>query len=185
MLPARAPEGLRPDDVARLTCETLAALLRDSIAERRAVLVLDDVHWMDTGSWMLVAQAAQDVAGVLSVLLARPAPGGEWPGMERLALTAVDRLRLAPLSRTAIGGVIHEALGDEPPEEWSQALAERSGGNPLFARQLALTLRDQSVPAPRSARGLTGKPFASRLPNSIQRAVVAESIGCRPISRSY
>ena len=48
----------------------------------------------DTGSWMLVAQAAQDIAGVLPVLLARPAPDGDWPGMERLALTVVDRLRL-------------------------------------------------------------------------------------------
>jgi predicted ATPase len=85
---------------------------------------------MDTGSWMLVAQAAQDIAGLLPVLLARPAPDGDWPGMERLALTAVDRLRLSPLSRTAIGRVIHEALGAEPPDEWSDALAERSGGNP-------------------------------------------------------
>jgi class 3 adenylate cyclase len=183
LLPARVPDGLRPDDVARLTCETLAALLRDGVAERRAVLVLDDVHWMDTGSWMLVAQAAQDVAGVLPVLLARPAPDGEWPGMERLALTTVDRLRLAPLSRTAIGGVIHEALGDEPPEEWSEALAERSGGNPLFARQLALALRDQRAPATenasRSEWRSTGLSFASRLPDSIQRAIVAR-VDCLP-----
>ena len=89
--------------------------------------------------------------------------------MERLALTIVDRLRLSPLSRTAIGRVIQEALGAEPLEEWSDALAERSGGNPLFARQLALALREQSMPsteyAPRSAQALSGKPFALRLPD--------------------
>jgi class 3 adenylate cyclase len=176
-LPAGVPDGLLPDDVARVTCETLAALLRDGTAERGAVLVLDDVHWMDTGSWMLVAQAAQDVAGVLSVLLARPAPNGDWPGMERLALTAVDRLHLAPLSRTAIGGVINEALGVEPPGEWLEAVVERSGGNPLFARHLALSLRDRSALVPASARRSTSlsntKPLALRLPESIQRAVIA------------
>jgi class 3 adenylate cyclase len=183
LLPARPPDGLRPDDVARLTCETLAALLRDGVAERRAILVLDDVHWMDTGSWMLVAQAARGVAGVLPVLLGRPAPDGDWLGIEGLALTTVDRLRLAPLSRAAIGGVIQEAFGDDPPEEWSEALAKRSGGNPLFARQLALTLRDQRAPAAgnasRSAWALTGPSSASRLPDSIQRAIVAR-VDCLP-----
>ena len=65
LLPAKPPEDLKPDDVARLTCETLSALLRDSIGEQQAVLVLEDVHWMDTGSWMLTAQVAQDIPRLL------------------------------------------------------------------------------------------------------------------------
>ena len=40
LLPAEAPDDLQPDDVAQLTCETLAALLRGRVAEQQAVLVL-------------------------------------------------------------------------------------------------------------------------------------------------
>ena len=96
--------------------------------------------------------------------------------MERLALTAIDRLKLEPLSRKAIDGVISEALGVEPPREWAEALAERAGGNPLFARQLGLSLRDQNTPpkgAVRSTWAASLKASALRLPESIQRAVVA------------
>ena len=33
LLPAEAPDDLQPGDVAQLTCETLAALLRDRVAQ--------------------------------------------------------------------------------------------------------------------------------------------------------
>jgi hypothetical protein len=115
----------------------------------------------------------------------RLAPGPPRPTRSRRGLAghgeagAHRRRPLATLAAVANGDRESDPRGawPEPPEEWSDALAERSGGNPLFARQLALALREQSMPpteyAPRSVQALSGKPFALRLPDSIQRAVVA------------
>ncbi|MBS0643392.1 MAG: AAA family ATPase [Proteobacteria bacterium] len=178
-LPGAAPVDLPPDDRARVTADTLTVLLRDSLRADTCAIVLDDVQWMDASSWRLATQVAREVPGVLMVLVARPEMNGPWPGMRELAdAVAVERLRLGPLGITATAAVVADAVDCEATApSLAEIIQQRADGNPLFARQLALSLRDQGALNLRDgicrlASHAVGT-IASQLPESIQRTMVA------------
>ena len=190
LLPARVPDGLRPDDVARLTCETLTALLRDGVAERREyVLVLDDAHWMDTGSWMLVAQAVQDVAGVL--------PGHPRPARTRRGVAGHGEVGAHNRRPPATGAAVANSdRRGNPRGIGRRATRGMVGGacRAVWRKSAVRTATGAGAAGPEGASN--GERFPLRmevdrtilrlaLPTSIQRAIVgSKSIACRQISRS-
>jgi hypothetical protein len=175
---ARAAPDLPPEDMVRVTCETLAALLRDRLGGG-GLIVIEDVHWMDSASWLLASHVARLVPGVLLVLVSRPDTAEPRSGMRALAASvAVERLALAPLDGAAVAGVIAEALGcGEIAPALLEVIQERAAGNPLFARQLALALRDQGVLNLRDGvcrlAAQSADAASLQLPESIQRTMVA------------
>src|SRR5437879_4335992 len=52
------------------------------------------------------------------------------------AMTA-ERIRLTGLDREAVGELLAVTTGAEAPAELVRAVADRSGGNPLFVQELA------------------------------------------------
>lgn len=174
----RPAPDLPPADMARVTCETLAALLRDRLAGG-GLIIIEDVHWMDSASWQLAGHVARLVPGVLLVLVSRPDTAEPWSGMRALAAsTAVERLALAPLDGEAVAGVIADALGcREIAPALLEVIQERAAGNPLFARQLALALRDQGALTVRDGvcrlAAHSVDAASLQLPESIQRTMVA------------
>ena len=175
---ARAAPDLSPQDMARVTCETLAALLRDRLTDG-GLIVIEDVHWMDSASWLLADHVARLVPGVLLVLVSRPDTAEPRSGMRALAASvAVERLALTPLDGEAVAGVIADALGcREVAPALLDVIQERAAGNPLFARQLALSLRDQGALSLRDGvcrlAAQSADTASLQLPESIQRTVVA------------
>jgi tetratricopeptide (TPR) repeat protein len=116
---------------------------------------------------------------VLLVLVSRPDTAEPRSGMRALAASvAVERLALTPLDGEAVAGVIADALGcREVAPALLDVIQERAAGNPLFARQLALALRDQGTLSLRDGVCRLAAPSADaaslQLPESIQRTVVA------------
>lgn len=174
----RPAPDLPPADMARVTCETLAALLRDRLAGG-GIIIIEDVHWMDSASWQLAGYVARLVPGALLVLVSRPDAAEPWSGLRALAAsTAVERLALAPLDGDAVAGVIADALGcREIVPALLEVIQERAAGNPLFARQLALALRDQGALSLRDGvcrlAAHSVDAASLQLPESIQRTMVA------------
>jgi class 3 adenylate cyclase len=176
--PARAAPYLPPEDMARVTCETLAGLLRDRIGGG-VLIVIEDVHRMDSASWLLAGHVARLMPGVLLVLVSRSDTAAPLSGMRALAASiAVERLALAPLDRDSVADVIADVLGcREIAPELLGLIQERAVGNPLFARQLALALRDQGALSLRdgvcrlTAQSADAAPL--QIPESIQRTMVA------------
>ncbi|GAB3851107.1 LuxR family transcriptional regulator [Nocardioides maradonensis] len=149
VLRRRAPEAdTDPHAVARAFLTALGLLARS-----RPVLVLvDDVHWLDTetarvlafalprlgGMRVAVVLAARDEPSLAPVDLAgalRSMPGGR--GGTTLRLSALDLDQVALLAACDDGRPL--SRGE------LQRVHEASGGNPLFALELARSLR-QSAP---------------------------------------
>lgn len=176
--PARAAPYLPPEDMARVTCETLAALLRDRIGSG-VLIVIEDVHRMDSASWLLAGHVARLMPGVLLVLVSRSDVVDPLSGMRALAASIpVERLALAPLDRDSVADVIADVLGcREIAPELLGVIEERAAGNPLFARQLALALRDQGALSLRDGVCRLAAQSADapslQIPESIQRTMVA------------
>jgi class 3 adenylate cyclase/tetratricopeptide (TPR) repeat protein len=168
----------------------LLYLLRTWARERPLIVILDDVHWLDSLSWDLVAYLARAITvspdPLLLVVVARPlAPhstGGQH--LEKLqSLTEAETLPLDSLSPEETVALATARLG-LPEGELPPAVAElartRSGGNPFFAEQLVFTLRDQGLIEVERKEGqiqctLRGDldQASQKLPGTIQGLVLA------------
>jgi class 3 adenylate cyclase/tetratricopeptide (TPR) repeat protein len=105
-------------------------------AHNPTLFLVEDLHWVDDASRDLVNELLARVGdwSWLIVLTRRP---GSAPF--ELDPTTTARIELEPLDADAAFDLVRTAAGDDAalsPAEWTK-LAERTGGNPLFAIELA------------------------------------------------
>lgn len=150
LLPAgRRPSGPNGDDDpdrARFALfEAVASLFRRAAARRPIVLVLDDLQWSDPSSLLLLRFVEREVrrSAVLMVGAYRDTDI-HWDDEHGRFLADVARagliVRLGGLDDRGVAElVLHEVPACEDPELVT-AIAQRSGGNPLFVVELARLL---------------------------------------------
>src|SRR5581483_10490232 len=118
--------------------ETVSELMGRSLREPTLLLV-EEAHWMDDASADLLRTLVADLPGRPWFLcVTRRAQDGGFVAPDGAGAT----IELAPLDPEATTELLHLATADAPipPHELS-ALAERSGGHPLFLRELVATAR--------------------------------------------
>ncbi|HEX9577782.1 MAG TPA: AAA family ATPase, partial [Myxococcales bacterium] len=132
---APPPDGL---DRARLF-DAVAALLRD----RRALLVLDDVQWIDEASASLAHYLVR-TAGVRAVLAAREGELADNAAALRL-VRALRRDRV--LTEVSLGPLDAKAIADLlRTRGLPAAAAQDSAGNPLLALEMGRALAEGRPP---------------------------------------
>jgi len=112
--------------------------------ERPAILVMDDLHWIDAPSLEALAALVADLAGlrVLVILAYRPSFVGRAPGEPR------DRqryLRVRGLGHRAIGALIDAIAvrrGVYLPPPVRREIARCARGNPLYAEEAVAYLAE-------------------------------------------
>ena len=151
----RAEPGPEPPD-QRAVAVALLGVIR-ALAERAPVVIaVDDLPWLDRASAAVVEYALRRLTAQRAGLLATMPPGAATTGWLPPGRTQV--LPVGPLSVDALSAMLRAKGG--PPARWPEVVAvlEASGGNPLFALELAAALgtagrpRDagQPLPVPRS-----------------------------------
>lgn len=134
---------------ARVTMtEEFFTRLLTAAADRTGLqIVLEDVHWMDSASWNLARAVAESVPNVLMILVKRPTAVATEREYQRIRdLPATTQLSLQPLTAIAVEQLVSHLLEvDNLPAEITELIYSRSQGNPHFARELALTIRDARV----------------------------------------
>jgi DNA-binding CsgD family transcriptional regulator/tetratricopeptide (TPR) repeat protein/nucleoside-triphosphatase THEP1 len=137
--------------------EAVAAALRRASADRRLVVILDDMHRADEASLRLLAHvgARVDDTAILIVVIHRSNLADQVPGF----VAVIDELARRPsMHRIDLGGLPIDAVaalldGAADPAT-VQEVAETSGGNPLFVGELArhLAAGGDLATVPRSIR---------------------------------
>ncbi|GAB4201836.1 MAG: adenylate/guanylate cyclase domain-containing protein [Roseiflexaceae bacterium] len=141
----------------------LHALLRDclSAAAREAqeeggglLLVLEDLHWIDSASLDLLGDLAETIADlpVLILLAYRPAEQERRPLTRLQGLPYFNQIALDGLNSTATEDLIRAKLaqlfparsGALPPELVT-LLTERAQGNPFYLEELLNYLHDRAI----------------------------------------
>jgi class 3 adenylate cyclase/tetratricopeptide (TPR) repeat protein len=126
-----------PEDVpwaVRLFLELLAA-------RRPVVLVIDDLHWAESGLLEVIEHVADwsRSAPIMLLGLARPEFYDSRPTWGGGKLNATAML-LSPLDDAATDSLVEK---HDLPETIRRRIVETAGGNPLFAEQLVAMLADE------------------------------------------
>lgn len=137
-----------------LRMSLLVELIRLRALQAPLVIVLEDAQWFDSLSWELTQAVGRAInAGRLPLLLLLSIRLTEQPpsleALESLVqLPSAERIRLHPLSADATLDLAANCLGQPPaimPANLATLLRNRVGGNPFFAEELVLSLRDQGM----------------------------------------
>lgn len=135
----------------------LARAVADRLSERARqhplLVVLDDVHRADGLTLQLLRQVVGELAGAPVLLLAtyRPTEDGDALAATRAALTAASaaHLSLAGLDEAGVARIARDS-GLDPTDDVVALLRERTGGNPLFVRELTRLIVSEGAAAGRT-----------------------------------
>jgi class 3 adenylate cyclase/tetratricopeptide (TPR) repeat protein len=147
-------------------------LFQRAPAERPAVLLIEDLHWLDGASEVWLRDWVDAVAGTHNLLLLnfRPEYRAEW--MQR---SHVQQLALAPLGPEAIRELLEDLLGTDPSTAGLAGLIhERTGGNPFFAEEVVQSLIESDHLAGARGRYRLVTPVAKLpVPDTVQALLAA------------
>jgi predicted ATPase len=155
-LPADAVPAERAPEQARFSLfSAVAAFLTQQAAEHPLLVIIDDLHWADTPSLLLVQFIAQQVHTARLLLLAtyrQVEIDQQHPLATTLALLAREqnsrRIMLRGLPLDDVTRFIAEVAGREPPAALVDAVYRETEGNPFFiAEVIRLLLADGDLPA--------------------------------------
>jgi DNA-binding CsgD family transcriptional regulator len=172
-------DGLDPRALAVATRSALQLLARD----QPLVLAVDDVQWLDDASARALAFALRRLGDEqVLVLLARRVGGGpRASGLEQaLDGRRLERVSVAPLTLGAVQRLLHGRLRRTLPRPALIRLHETSGGNPLYALELARAVGGDArgpVAVPASLERLVGSRLAGLTPETREALSILAAAG--------
>ncbi|PYQ22059.1 MAG: hypothetical protein DMF81_13440, partial [Acidobacteria bacterium] len=176
-----ALRGLDAKVIGARTRDVLVRLMRERCRLSPAVLILDDVHWIDSASQELLTRVIESESGLhLLVLCAyRPPYRPPWAGGG-----GVSELRLRRLSEETSLKLVQARLGtDTLAPELARMLVEKAEGNPLFAEEITRYLLESGgLIETGGGLGLRAGWEQSPLPDTLQHLLLArlERLGEAP-----
>lgn len=181
---------MTPDVRAQNTRRILVELVLRSVRKTPLVIVLEDLHWLDSSSAALLRDLSRCDAPLLVLATQRPwLANPESEALEdELWGVRTTRLTLGPLEAEEIDALIGERLGVRSlPPSLSKFVQQSAQGSPFFSQEITFALRDrglirvttdsecQLVWGPRSLEELD-------LPDSVQ-AVITSRIDVLPAAQ--
>jgi class 3 adenylate cyclase len=182
-VPDDALMGLDGVLIGLRTRELLQQLLEARCGLSPLVMVIEDLHWMDSVSEELLSKIVASEAKLPLLLLhsRRPEYVPAWLGR-----AVVTKLHLEPLPADAIGRLAQARLGVEAlPAALARQVTEKADGNPLFAEEIVSFLTERGML--RTAAGtldFDAHAVAAALPASVQSLLTARVDRLAPKDRA-
>lgn len=162
---------------ARLA-QTVQSAIADVASDAPVILCFDDGHWIDTPSYALLRSVFHGAGHLRLILAKRPSAP---PSMDAAMLLGAPDTTTVSLDRLSDRGVEELAATDLGAEALSDELARlfkaRTGGSPLFVRQIAKALRDRKMVLVEDgrARAVVSAAALDRLDwlESVEAAIIA------------
>lgn len=140
---------IRAENVRTLLSRLLVAAARSE----KLVLTIDDAHWLDAASWVLLRDVLQEAPPALVWLATRPLddPPPEWSEILQYDTTQV--LTLGAMQDADIIELLRVRQGVVEIDEVVRTLVlQRAEGHPFFAEEIVNALRDAGVVAIENGR---------------------------------
>ena len=143
-VPDGALKGLDGLLIGLRTRELLQQLLEARCRLSPVVMVIEDLHWIDSVSEEVLGKIVGGEAGLRLVLLTTRRPVYVPPWFDRAIVT---KLSLEPLPAGDIRRLVQTRLAAHAlPEALTQRVTEKAEGNPLFAEEIVSYLAERGTP---------------------------------------
>jgi DNA-binding CsgD family transcriptional regulator len=183
LLRARAS---RPPE-RRVLGTALLSMLSELAAGSEVLVAIDDLHWLDPPSASAVEFALRRLPGerARAIVAVRSEDVAASPLLRPEHDGRVVRLELGPLSVAALHRIVSAQLGRAFPRPTLVRLAQASGGNPLYALEIARRLEREGgddlahLPVPESLQALVAARVRA-LPAETRAALLRAAALARP-----
>jgi predicted ATPase len=182
-VPDGALTGLDGVLIGLRTREVLQQLLEARCRRSPAVMLIEDLHWIDSVSEELLGKIVDSKTQLRLLLLTTHRPEYTPPRLDR---ATVIKLPLEPLPTGDIRHLVQARLGVEAlPEALARRVTEKAEGNPLFAEEIITFLTERGI-----LRAVAGKldfdlsAGAMTLPASVQGILTARVDRLTPQDRA-
>ena len=174
------PPRLDPKQARFRLFDSIATFFKNVATTQPLVLVLEDLHWADTPSLLLLQFLAREIetAPLLLIGTFRDAEVGKADPLADALGQLVrhrycERMPLGGLGETHVRCYVERTLGREAAENLAAALHRETDGNPFFLGEIVrLLTREPRTEAPRAPR-----PFG--IPETV-RDVIARRLRAYP-----
>jgi class 3 adenylate cyclase/tetratricopeptide (TPR) repeat protein len=170
--PARPAPDLAPDERMR----TLIAVLRRITAARSkreaAVLVFEDLHWIDPDTETILEGIVDAAAGTRTLVLLNFRPEYRAPWIGR---THYQQIALRPLDAAAAALLLADWLGSDPSlGRFVELVCASTGGNPFFMEEVVQAQIESGALVGARGRFVLAQPIESiSVPASVQSLLAA------------
>jgi class 3 adenylate cyclase len=171
-VPDDALSGLDGVLIGLRTRELLQQLLEARCHLSPVMMVIEDLHWIDSVSEELLVKIVDSEAKLRLLLLTTRRPEYSPPWLGR---AVVSKMILEPLPIGDIRRLIRMRLGVEAlPEPLAGQVAERAEGNPLFAEEIISFLTERGLVRTTAGKlNFDAKRMPTALPGSVQSLLTA------------
>ena len=161
-------EGEDPQQTRDRLFSAVRSLVEGASRSQPLLLAVEDIHWADEGMLDLIEYLARWVRGpALLVCLARDELLDRRPGWGggRLNATSINLDPLAPeRARELVDALLPGGNGSRSANgQLAQQVAERSGGNPLFAEEIVNRIREEGASGTQALPETVHSVLAARL----------------------
>lgn len=127
--------------------EVLVRILSHEARRAPMLIIMEDLHWLDSASWSLLPEVHTRVQPILLAMNTRPLPEPYSLEYKHFLNHSATRLvRLEALSLDNAEELVCQRLGVQSiPAEVARLIREKSEGHPFFAEELAYALRDAGI----------------------------------------
>ena len=174
-----SPPALEPAQARFRLFDSITSFLKAAGQRQPVVLVLDDLHWADTASLMLLQFVARELTGARVLLVGtyrdvevnRQHPLAETLGeLTRSAGGGFERILLRGLNQEDVGRFIWVTSGMTPPPGLVDAVHRQTEGNPLFVTEVVRLLAQQGDLTGGQARDR--ESWEIRVPEGVKEVIV-------------
>lgn len=153
----------------------LLSIVRDlfeQLAATHALLIIEDLHWLDEASEEFISVLVKAVAGT-RVLLVLNYRSSYVPSSTNLH--HFQKIELAELSSGDTAALVRELVSNRRElSDLYELIARRSGGNPFFAEELVYALAESGILSSDAvASGTDAGTIDTALPSTVQAVIAA------------
>ena len=156
--------------------DSITSFLKNASADRPLVLPLDNLHWADRSSLLLLEFLSQELADA-RILVIGTYRGEELTREHPLLLTLGElakhpnfqRVNLRGLAHADIRELIELVSGTEPSEEHVKVVFNKTEGNPFFATEIVRMLAQEGTLTREAVEGQ--EDLGLRVPEGVKEAI--------------
>jgi adenylate cyclase len=170
--PQAAPTKLDPKTRKTQLLDFVRTLPRSPRREPVAVVIIEDLHWIDAASEEFIEALADAVVGTTTLLVVNFRPGFTAPLMQR---SHYRQINMPPLPPAQAAILVQDHFGNDPSLALlSRNIIERAQGNPFFLEELVNALVERGdFEGEKGAYRLKGGIDSIPLPSTVQAVVAA------------